>query len=66
MHESDPESTRALVERLARIEQQLEEVQSRVGNLRSGGGGIGCLGFFLFVVVLSKLGDILKAIERLS
>lgn len=46
--------------RLARIEARLDEQSERLANLKNGGGGIGCLGFALFVFVLLRLSEILE------
>jgi tetrahydromethanopterin S-methyltransferase subunit G len=51
-------------ERLDRIEARLDEVQQRLANLKTGGGGIGCLGFGLFVLVLLKLSEILELLSK--
>ncbi len=59
----DPDSD--LATRLARIEARLDEQNDRLGNLKNGGGGIGCLGFALFVFVILKLNEVLERLPPL-
>jgi len=53
-----------VTERLDRIEARLDELNERLTKLKTGGGGIGCLGFGLFVLVLLKLGEILDLLSK--
>jgi hypothetical protein len=53
-----------VTERLDRIEARLDSLHERLTNLKTGGGGIGCLGFGLFVVVLMKLSEILDLLAK--
>lgn len=66
-HPHDPgrgDAGASLDARLARIEARLEELHGRVDKTNKGGGGIGCLGFFLFVVVIVKLNEILELLPK--
>jgi len=59
-----PESDNGVTERLERIEARLDDLNEHLANLKTGGGGIGCLGFGLFVLVLIKLSEILDLLSK--
>lgn len=61
---SPPGSDNDVSERLDRIESRIDELHERLKNLKTGGGGIGCLGFGLFVLVLFKLSEILDLLSK--
>lgn len=45
---------------LDEIEARLDRIEKKLGQSQAGGGGIGCLGFVLFVWVILQLAEILE------
>lgn len=60
-----PPADTASSAQLARIEARLEALEERLGKLNTGGGGIGCLGFGLLVIVILKLNELLERLPPL-
>ncbi|MEZ6014642.1 MAG: hypothetical protein R3F49_05990 [Planctomycetota bacterium] len=52
--------------RLARMEAQLATIQARVEAPPKVEGGIGCFGFVLFLILFSRIDDVLELVRRLS
>lgn len=61
--EHDPDEIDA---RLARLEQRVEDLHDKLGSSQKGGGGIGCLGIILFVVLFLKVDEVLEAVQALA
>lgn len=55
-----------LLTRIRGLEEQVESLHQKVGQTNKGGGGIGCLGFILFVIVLLKLGEIHDVVSAIG
>lgn len=55
-----------LLARISGLEDQVESLHQKVGQTNKGGGGIGCLGFILFVVVILELGEIHDIVTALG
>ncbi|MFT7171316.1 MAG: hypothetical protein ACI80K_004470 [Paracoccaceae bacterium] len=63
---SQPHIDDDLHTRLEHLENRIEALHSRLSTSTKSGGGIGCLGFALFVLLFLKLDQVLDAVQALA
>lgn len=62
----DGTSMEDLDARLARLEGRIDDLHDRLGTHTRGGGGIGCFGFVLFLILYLRIDEVLEAVTALG
>lgn len=63
---SNGTSMEELDARLARLEDRIDDLHDRLGTHTRGGGGIGCFGFLLFLILYLRVDEVLEAVTALG
>ena len=50
-------------DRIAALEERLERIERKLDRTSTSSGGIGCLGFVLFLIVIGMLNNVLKLLQ---